>query len=112
MHEKTTAAPARPEIALQLHPDDPYNKPGKRRSSTRPIGILLLIAVLAGGFFVWCSTHKPHTTAAAGRGRGDRNGDPNARVPVDVNAAPRVDLSVYMVGHVAIDAYNTHTGCI
>jgi multidrug efflux system membrane fusion protein len=109
MHENTTAAPTRSEIALQLHPDDPYNKPGKKRSSTRPIGILLLIAVLAGGFFVWRSTHKPQTTAAAGRGRGDRNGDPNARVPVAVTAAQQRDLPVYLNGLGSVEAFNTVT---
>src|SRR5437016_14630816 len=93
MHEKTTAPPTR---SVQLHPDDPDNKPGKKRSSTRPIGILLVIAVLAGGFFVWRSTHKPQTTAAAGRGRGDRNGDANGRGPVAVTAAQRRDLPVYL----------------
>src|SRR5207302_3108011 len=106
MHEKTTAPPTR---SVQLHPDDPDNKPGKKRSSTRPIGILLLFAVLAGGFFVWRSTHKPQTTAAAGRGRGDRNGDPNARVPVAVTAAQRRDLSVYLNGLGSIEAFNTVT---
>ncbi|PYU20028.1 MAG: multidrug transporter subunit MdtA [Acidobacteria bacterium] len=109
MHEKTTAAPTRPEIALRLHPDDPNNKPGKKRSSARPIGILLVIAVLAGGFFVWRSTHKPQTTAAAGRGRGDRNGDANGRVPVAVTAAQRRDLPVYLDGLGSVEAFNTVT---
>jgi len=106
MHEKTTAPPTR---SVQLHPDDPDNKPGKKRSSTRPIGILLLFAVLAGGFFVWRSTHKPQTTAAAGRGRGDRNGDLNARVPVAVTAAQRRDLPVYLDGLGSVEAFNTVT---
>src|SRR5437879_10645945 len=109
MHEKTTAAPTRPEIALRLHPDDPNNKPGKKRSSALPIGILLVIAVLAGGFFVWRSTHKPQTTAAAGRGRGDRNGDANGRVPVAVTPAQRRDLPVYLDGLGSVEAFNTVT---
>lgn len=104
MHEKITEAPTRSEIALQLHPDDPNGKPGKKRSSAGPIGILLLIAVLAGGFFLWRSTHKPQTTAAAARGRGDRNGDPNARVPVAVTPAQRRDLPVYLDGIGSVDA--------
>lgn len=109
MHDKITDAPTRSEIALKLHPDDPNNKPGKKRSSARSIGILLLIAVLAGGFFVWRSTHKPQTTAAAGRGRGDRNGDLNARVPVSVTAAQRRDLPVYLDGLGSVEAFNTVT---
>src|SRR5260370_1355995 len=109
MHEKITEAPTRSEIALQLHPDDPNNKPHKKRSSARPVGILLLTAVLAGGFFVWRSTHKPQTTAAAGRGRGDRNGDPNARVPVSITPAQRRDLPVYLDGLGSFEAFNTVT---
>ena len=109
MHEKTTEAPTRSEIALKLHSDDPKNKPGKKGSSARWVGILLLIAVLAGGFFVWRSTHKPQTTAAAGRGRGDRNGDPNARVPVSVTAAQKRDLPVYLDGLGSVEAFNTVT---
>jgi membrane fusion protein, multidrug efflux system len=110
MHDKITEAPTRSEIALQLHPDDANYKPGKKRSSAGPIGILLLIAILAGGFFLWRSTHKPQTTAAAGRGgRGDRNGDPNARVPVAVTPAQRRDLPVYLDGLGSVDAFNTVT---
>ena len=109
MHEKITEAPTRSEIALQLHPDDPNHKPAKKRSSARPIGILLLIAVLAGGYFLWRGTHKPQTTAAAGRGRGDRNGDQNARIPVAVTAAQRRDLPVYLDGLGSVEAFNTVT---
>ena len=109
MHEKITEARTRSEIALQLHPDDPNNKSGKKGASARSIGILLLIAVLAGGFFVWRSTHKPQTTAAAGRGRGDRNGDPNARVPVSVTPAQKRDLPVYLDGLGSVEAFNTVT---
>src|SRR2546428_258849 len=109
MDEKTTEAPTRSEIALQLHPDDPNRNSGKKRSSARPIGILLLIAILAGGFFLWRTTHKPQTTAAAGRGRGDRNGDLNARVPVSVTAAQRRDLPVYLDGLGSVQAFNTVT---
>ena len=108
MHEKMTEAPTRSEIALQLHPDDSNNKPSKKRSSARPIGILILVAVLAGGFFVWRSTHKPQTTAAAGRGRGG-NGDANARVPVSVTPAQRRDLPVYLDGLGSVEAFNTVT---
>src|SRR5437016_3806331 len=82
---------------------------GNKRSSARPIGILLLIAVLAGGFFLYRTTHKPQTTAAAGRGRGDRNGDLNARVPVAVTAAQRRDLPVYLDGLGSVQAFNTVT---
>jgi membrane fusion protein, multidrug efflux system len=109
MHEKTTDAPTRSEIALKLHPDDPKDKTGKKGSSARSVGILILIAVLAGGFFVWRSTHKPQTTAAAGRGRGDRGGDPNARVPVSVTAAQKRDLPVYLDGLGSVGAFNTVT---
>jgi multidrug efflux system membrane fusion protein len=108
MHEKMTEAPTRSEIALQLHPDDSNNKPSKKRSSARPIGILLLVVFLAGGFFVWRSTHKPQTTAAAGRGRGG-NGDANARVPVSVTPAQRRDLPVYLDGLGSVEAFNTVT---
>ena len=108
MHEKTKEAPTRSDIALQLHADDPNRKPGKKRSFARPIGILLLIAVLAGGFFLYRSTHKPQTTAAAGRGRGDRGGD-NARVPVTVTPAQRRDLPVYLDGLGSVEAFNTVT---
>src|SRR5579864_3530401 len=97
MHEKITEAPTRSEIALQLHPDDPNGKPVKKRSSARPIGILILVAVLAGGFFVYRSTHKTPTTSSAGR-RADRNGDANARIPVAITPAQRRDLPVYLDG--------------
>jgi multidrug efflux system membrane fusion protein len=109
MHDKITEAPTRSEIALQLHPDDPNQKPGKKRSSARPIGILLLIAILAGGFFLYRSTHKPQTTAAAGRGRGRGNADPNALVPVGVTPAQRRDLPVYLDGLGSVEAFNTVT---
>jgi len=109
MHDKITETPTRSEIALQLHPDDPNQKPGKKRSSARPIGILLLIAILAGGFFLYRSTHKPQTTAAAGRGRGRGNADPNALVPVGVTPAQRRDLPVYLDGLGSVEAFNTVT---
>lgn len=109
MHDKITEAPTRSEIALKLHADDPNDKPGKKRSSARSIGILLLIAVSAGGFFLWRSTHKPQTTAAAGRGRGDRNADGNARIPVAVTPAQRRDLPVYLDGLGSVEAFNTVT---
>src|SRR5438477_2886483 len=98
MHEKTTEA--------QLHPDDPNHKPVKKRSSARPIGILILIAVLAGGFFIYRSTHKTPTTAAAGR---RANPDINGRVPVAVTAAQRRDLPVYLDGLGSVEAFNTVT---
>jgi membrane fusion protein, multidrug efflux system len=106
MQEKITEAPTRSEIALKLHPDGPKNAPGKKGSSARVLGILFFVAVLAGGFFVWRSTHKPQTTAAAARGRG---GDPNARVPVSVTAAQRRDLPVYLDGLGSVEAFNTVT---
>ena len=109
MHEKLTEAPTRSEIDLRLHPDDPNHKAGKKRSSAGAIGILLVIAVVAGGYFLYRSTHKPQTTAAAGRGRGDRNGDQNARVPVAVTAAQRRDLPVYLDGLGSVEAFNTVT---
>ena len=109
MHDKITEAPTRSEIALKLHADDPNPKPGKKRSSARSIGILFLIAILAGGFFLWRSTHKPQTTAAAGRGRGDRNADGNARIPVAVTPAQRRDLPVYLDGLGSVEAFNTVT---
>ncbi len=109
MHDKITEAPTRSEIALKLHADDPNDKPGKKRSSARSIGILILIAILAGGFFLWRSTHKPQTTAAAGRGRGDRNADGNARIPVAVTPAQRRDLPVYLDGLGSVEAFNTVT---
>src|ERR1700747_2616394 len=109
MHEKITEAPTRSEIALKLHADDPNPKPGKKRSSARSIGILFLIAILAGGFFLWRSTHKPQTTAAAGRGRGDRNVDSNARIPVAVTPAQRRDLPVYLDGLGSVEPLSTVT---
>src|SRR5580700_10563972 len=109
MHDKITEAPTRSEIALKLHADDPNDKPGKKRSSARSIGILLLIAILAGGFFLWRSTHKPQTTAAAGRGRGDRNADGNARIPVAVTPAQRRDLPVYLDGLGSVEPLSTVT---
>ena len=109
MHDKITEAPTRSEIALKLHTDDPKNKPGKKRSSARSIGILFLIAILAGGFFLWRSTHKPQTTAAAGRGRGDRNADSNARIPVAVTPAQRRDLPVYLDGLGSVEPLSTVT---
>jgi len=109
MHEKLTETPTRSEIDLQLHRDDPNHKPGKKSSSAGAIGILIVIAILAGGYFLYRSTHKPQTTAAAGRGRGDRNGDQNARVPVAVTAAQRRDLPVYLDGLGSVEAFNTVT---
>ena len=109
MHDKITEAPTRSEIALQLQPDDPSHKPGKKRSSAGTISILIVIAVLASGFFLYRSTHKPQTTAAAGRGRGGRNGDANALVPVAVTPAQRRDLPVYLDGLGSIEAFNTVT---
>jgi multidrug efflux system membrane fusion protein len=109
MHEKITEAPTRSEIALKLRADDPNPRPGKKRSSARSIGILLLIAILGGGFFLWRSTHKPQTTAAAGRGRGDRNADGNARIPVAVTPAQRRDLPVYLDGLGSVEPLNTVT---
>ncbi|HZP33257.1 MAG TPA: MdtA/MuxA family multidrug efflux RND transporter periplasmic adaptor subunit [Candidatus Acidoferrales bacterium] len=110
MHEKITEAPTRSEIDLNLHPDDPKHRPTKKRSSARVIGILLVVALVAGGFFIYRSTHKTPTTAAAGRGRGGRNvGDPNASVPVAVTAALRHDLPVYLDGLGSVEAFNTVT---
>jgi membrane fusion protein, multidrug efflux system len=106
MHEKTTEAPTRSEIALQLHPDDPNNKPAKKRSSARPIGIVIVLAVLAGGFFIYRSTHKPQTTAAAGRRTAP---DVNGRVPVAVTPAQKRDLPVYLDGLGSVEAFNTVT---
>src|SRR5438309_2231840 len=106
MREKTTEAPTRSEIALQLHPDDPNHKPVKKRSSARPIGILILIAALAVGFFIYRSTHKTPTTAAAGR---RANPDINGRVPVAVTPAQRRDLPVYLDGLGSVEAFNTVT---
>src|SRR5689334_11779064 len=106
MHEKITEAPTRSEIALQLHPDDPNSKPGKKRSSAGPIGILILIAVLAGGFFIYRSTHKTPTTAAAGR---RSNPEINGRVPVAVTPAQKRDLPVYLDGLGSVEAFNTVT---
>jgi multidrug efflux system membrane fusion protein len=102
MHEKLTEAPMRSAIDLQLHPDDPKHEPNKKSSSAGAIGILLVIAVLAGGYFLYRSTHKPQTT-------GDRNGDQNARVPVAVTAAQRRDLPVYLDGLGSVEAFNTVT---
>src|SRR5260370_38558637 len=107
MHEKITEAPTRSEIALQLHPDDPNNKPHKKRSSARPVGILLLIAVLAGGFFVWRSTPIPQTTAAPARGRGHPTGDPNAPVPASFTPAQRRALPVYLHGLCSAETFHT-----
>ena len=110
MHDKITEAPTRSEIALQLHPDDPNDKPGKKRSRLVRSGFFLLIAVLAGGFFLWRSTHKPQTTAAAGRGRGDRQWrSATTRVPVAVTPAQRRDLPVYLDGLGSVEAFNTVT---
>lgn len=111
MPDKTTEAATRSEIDLKLHSDDPNHKPVKKRSSARPIGILIVVALVAGGFFLYRSTHKTPTTAAAGRGRGGRNGggDPNATVPVAVTAALRRDLPIYLDGLGSVEAFNTVT---
>ena len=110
MHDKMTEAPTRSDIALQLHPEDPdRDKHKKKRSSAGPIVLFLIVAVLAGGFFLWRSTRKPQTTAAAGRGRGngDGNGNANARVPVVVATAQRRDLPVFLDGLGSVEAFNT-----
>src|SRR6516225_7613987 len=106
MRDKMTEAPARSEIALQLQPEDPNEKPAKKRSAARPIGILILVTVLAGGFFLYRSTHKTPTTAAAGRRTAP---DANGRVPVAVTAATRRDLPVYLDGLGSVEAFNTVT---
>lgn len=107
MHEKTTEAPTRSEIALQLHPDDPGQKP-KKRSAAGTVALLLALAVLGGGFFLWRSTRKPPTANAAGR-RGDAGGNAAQGVPVIVSAAQRRDLPIYLDGLGSVEAFYTVT---
>jgi multidrug efflux system membrane fusion protein len=104
MHDKITEAPTRSEIALQVQPNGPENNQPKKRSSAGTVALVLIAAILAGGFFLWRSTRKPQTTAAAGRG--GRNGEFNAnqRVPVIVAAALRRDLPIYLDGLGSVDA--------
>jgi multidrug efflux system membrane fusion protein len=101
MHDKIT----------QPQPENPDRDRPKKKSSAGPIVLFLIVAILAGGFFLWRSTRKPQTTAAAGRGRGNGNGDGNAnvRVPVVVATVQRRDLPVYLDGLGSVDAFNTVT---
>ncbi len=107
MHDKITEAPTRSEIALQLHPDDPKQKP-KKSSSAGTIALLLVAAVLVGGFFLWRSTRKPPTANAAGR-RGNADGNAAQGVPVIVAAAQRRDLPIYLDGLGSVEAFYTVT---
>lgn len=107
MHDKITEAPTRSEIALQLHPDDPKQKP-KKNSSAGTIALLLVAAVLVGGFFLWRSTRKPPTANAAGR-RGNADGNAAQGVPVIVSAAQRRDLPIYLDGLGSVEAFYTVT---
>lgn len=107
MHEKTTEAPTRSEIALQLHPDGPGQQP-KKRSAAGTVALLLVLAVLGGGFFLWRSTRKPPTANAAGR-RGDAGGNAAQGVPVIVSAAQRRDLPIYLDGLGSVEAFYTVT---
>jgi multidrug efflux system membrane fusion protein len=61
---------------------------------------------LAGGFFIYRSTHKTPTTAAAGR---RSNPEINGRVPVAVTPAQKRDLPVYLDGLGSVEAFNTVT---
>jgi multidrug efflux system membrane fusion protein len=107
MHDKITEAPTRSEISLQLHPDDPKQKP-KKRSSAGTIALLLVAAVLVGGFFLWRGTRKPPTANAAGR-RGNADGNVAQGVPVIVSAAQRRDLPIYLDGLGSVEAFYTVT---
>src|SRR5579864_7418003 len=107
MHDKITEAPTRSEIALQLHPDDPKQKP-KKSSSAGTIALLLVAAVLVGGFFLWRGTRKPPTANAAGR-RGNADGNAAQGVPVIVSAAQRRDLPIYLDGLGSVEAFYTVT---
>ncbi len=98
MHEKITDAHS-----------DPNNKPGRKGSSARTIVFFLIVAVLAGGFFLWRSTRKPQTTAAAPRGRGNGDANGNQPVPVIVATAQRRDLPVYLDGLGSVQAFYTVT---
>ena len=107
MHDNITQAPTRSDIALQLHPDDPKQKP-KKRSAAGTIALLFVAAVLAGGFFLWRSTRKPPTANAAGR-RGNADGNGAQGVPVIVAAAQRRDLPIYLDGLGSVEAFYTVT---
>jgi membrane fusion protein, multidrug efflux system len=100
MHDKIT----------QLQPENPDRDKPKKKSSAGPIVLFLIVAILAGGFFLWRSTRKPQTTAAAGRNRGgNADGNANVRVPVVVATVQRRDLPVYLDGLGSVDAFNTVT---
>jgi len=107
MHDKITEAPTRSEIALKLHPDDPKQTP-KKSSSAGTIALLLVLAVLVGGFFLWRGTRKPPTANAAGR-RGNADGNGAQGVPVIVAAAQRRDLPIYLDGLGSVEAFYTVT---
>jgi membrane fusion protein, multidrug efflux system len=107
MHDKITEAPTRSEISLQLHPDDPKQKP-KKRSAAGTIALLLVAAVLVGGFFLWRGTQKPPTANAAAR-RGNADGNAAQGVPVIVSAAQRRDLPIYLDGLGSVEAFYTVT---
>src|SRR5579872_4900044 len=107
MHDKITEAPTRSEIALQLHPDDPKQKP-KKHSAAGTIALLLVAAVLVGGFFLWRGTQKPPTANAAAR-RGNADGNAAQGVPVIVAAAQRRDLPIYLDGLGSVEAFYTVT---
>ena len=89
------------------HPDDPKQEP-KKRSSAGTIALLLVAAVLVGGFFLWRGTRKPPTANAAGR-RGNADGNVAQGVPVIVSAAQRRDLPIYLDGLGSVEAFYTVT---
>jgi len=107
MHDKLTAEPVRTEgTKLAMQAERP-----RKRSSTRLIIIVILIALAIGGVIAWRSTHKTETTAAAGqggRGGGDAGGGGRG-VPVVVAATQKQDLPVYMDGLGSVEAFNTVT---
>jgi membrane fusion protein, multidrug efflux system len=107
MHDKLTEDPVQTELTkLTVQGERP-----RKRSSARPIIIVVLIALAIGGVIAWRTTHK--TTAAAGRGGRARGGDQtdaaNRGVPVIVSAAQGRDLPIYLDGLGSVGAFNTVT---
>ncbi len=112
MHETTETptyreTPSRQAPALHGEP--------KRSGGRKLLWLVVLVALGAGGWYVWQRTHAaPGGTAAqagggGGGGRRGGGGGGGGPVPVTVSTAAREDLPVYLDGLGSVQAYYTVT---
>jgi membrane fusion protein, multidrug efflux system len=80
----------------------------KRSRTPRVILLVLLVAGLAGGGWVW-SKQRHAAQAAAGAGPGGRAGIGNQPVPVVAGIVERKDVPIYLDGLGTVQAFNTVT---